>query len=110
MGTSAAWPDPLSNRPEEPEARPRGLSLHILVAEDDADTAASTLALLRYWGFRARALRSGPEALQAAVVEYPDVIFLDLAIPGMDGFTVARKVLAQAPISQRKTTRSSSIS
>jgi CheY-like chemotaxis protein len=65
-------------------------NLRVLVVEDDADCAESVALLLNLFGLVAEVVRSGPGALEAARVRPPDVVLLDLALPGMNGYDVAR--------------------
>jgi CheY-like chemotaxis protein len=51
--------------------------------------------LLRFSGHQVRAVYTGPRALQAAQAEAPDVILLDIGLPGMDGYEVARRLRVQ---------------
>jgi len=64
--------------------------LRILVVDDCTDTTASLAWLLRAWGFVAEESNSGRDALRQAVGYIPDVVLLDLMMPGMDGWAVAR--------------------
>jgi CheY-like chemotaxis protein len=48
--------------------------------------------LLGHWGFEAIAVHTGPEALQAAHAFSRDLILLDIGMPGMNGFEVARRL------------------
>jgi CheY-like chemotaxis protein len=64
--------------------------------DDDADTRDSMALMLRRSGFQTMAAGSGPDALQAAESEAPDIILLDLAMPGMDGLQVARRFRERA--------------
>jgi DNA-binding response OmpR family regulator len=58
---------------------------------DDSDDAADSLALvLTLWGHDARVAYDGPTALQLADSFLPQLVFLDLALPRMDGLHVAR--------------------
>lgn len=65
---------------------------HILVVEDEDEI----LQLLRYnlerEGYRVRAAQSGEAALRAAGDEPPDLVLLDLMLPGMDGFEVCKRL------------------
>jgi CheY-like chemotaxis protein len=72
--------------------RPDGVGLRILVVEDDADTAQSTALLLRLYGHRVRVAPDGRAALRLARRARPDVVLLDLGLPGMDGWEVARRL------------------
>src|SRR5262249_29428521 len=80
---------PMSARPRFPSP---GRPLRVLVAEDDDDTARSTALLLRLWGYEARTAADGPAALRAAAGAWADVILLDLGLPGVDGYEVARRL------------------
>jgi len=64
----------------------------ILVVEDNADTAVSSAKLLELHGHEVRIARDGHGAIEAAVAWRPDVILLDLGLPGMDGYEVAARV------------------
>src|SRR5262249_36240974 len=72
-------------------------ALRILIVEDDADTSDSIAFLLNHWGFETIPARSGPEALLAAEVRAPDIVLLDIAMPGMDGLEVAVRLREKAP-------------
>ena len=73
-----------------------GLSrpLRVLVVEDDPQAAASTALFLRLSGFEVRTAADGPTALEAATASRPDVVLLDLGLPGLDGCQVARALRA----------------
>src|SRR5436190_852744 len=66
--------------------------LRILVVDDCEDFVSSLCHLLRLWGHEARAATDGPEALVAAAVFQPEVVLLDLGLPRMDGYAVARRL------------------
>lgn len=68
----------------------------VLVVDDSIDTAESFAELLRIEGHEALAVHDGAAALEAASALRPDVVFLDLGLPGMNGFDVAER-LASAP-------------
>lgn len=64
----------------------------VLIVDDNVDAADSVAALLHLSGHDARTAYDGKTAL-AHVEEFkPEVVFLDLGLPGMDGFEVARKM------------------
>jgi two-component system CheB/CheR fusion protein len=67
-------------------------SLRVLVVEDDPDTAQTLALLLKLWGHEVTVAYGGPDALDAAPTFQPDVVFLDIALPGMDGCEVARQI------------------
>jgi DNA-binding response OmpR family regulator len=70
----------------------------ILVVEDDAKTAASIELYLRHDGFTTDLARSGPEALQRAAAAAPDLVVLDLMLPGLDGIEVCRRLRANGNV------------
>jgi CheY-like chemotaxis protein len=69
-----------------------GPSLRILVVDDLRDAADSLALLLGLMGHAARAAYDGPTALRVACGFKPDVVLLDLCLPGMDGYEVARRL------------------
>jgi PAS domain S-box-containing protein len=73
-----------------------GRSKRVLVVDDHADAADSLAMLLRMEGHDVRIARNGPAAVESAQADPPDVVLLDLGMPGMDGFEVARR-LRQGP-------------
>ena len=62
----------------------------ILVADDDLDTVQSLLVLLREEGYEARGVHRGAEVLQAVFNFAPDIVLLDIEMPQMSGYEVAR--------------------
>jgi signal transduction histidine kinase len=70
----------------------RGPCRQVLVVDDNADAAESLAALLRLRGHHVRLAPDGPKALAAAADHAPDVVLLDLGLPGMDGHEVARRL------------------
>lgn len=65
---------------------------HILVIEDDEIVAKTIERCLRGSEFRVRISNTGVEGLQAARREVPDLVILDVIMPGMDGYTVCREM------------------
>ena len=64
----------------------------VLVVEDNLDTLRSTTVLLREMGHEVDYAINGYAALEAARRFKPEVIILDLGLPGMDGFELCRKL------------------
>jgi CheY-like chemotaxis protein len=62
----------------------------ILVADDDEDALVSLTALLHEEGYRVRGVHRGAEVLQAVCDFAPDVVLLDIGMPQMSGYDVAR--------------------
>jgi len=67
----------------------------VLVVDECPDTTQSLTRLLRLWGFGARAASDGPAALELAGSYRPAIVLMDLGLPGMDGFEVARRIRAR---------------
>ena len=63
---------------------------HVLVVDDDEPLAASLRRALEYEGYRVTVAGDGPAALAAADRESPDLVVLDVMLPGIDGFGVCR--------------------
>jgi CheY-like chemotaxis protein len=66
--------------------------LHILVVEDNDDCAMISAAVLRHFGHTVQIARDGSEALEACRIETPDVVLLDLGMPGMNGYELAERL------------------
>ena len=64
----------------------------VLVVDDNKDGARLLARLLRSCGHQTALAHDGPTALDAAIANPPDVVFLDIGLPGMDGFEVARRL------------------
>ena len=67
----------------------------ILVVDDNRDAATSMSMLLKVLGSDVRVAFSGPDALQAVAEYQPSVVLLDIGMPGMDGYEVARRIREQ---------------
>ena len=67
----------------------------ILVVEDQPALSRVTVALLKKLGHEVRAAADGPEALLAVREYNPEVVLLDIGLPGMDGYEVARCVRSE---------------
>jgi signal transduction histidine kinase len=77
-----------ADRPEKPTRR-------VLVVDDNTDGAESLAQLLRLDGHAVEVAHDGPAALDAAAEFRPQVMVLDIGLPGMDGFEVARRLRAR---------------
>jgi len=77
----------------EPVAdRPAGPARRILVVDDQQDSTDSLALFLRLRGHDVRTAHDGQSALDEIERYNPDVVFLDLGLPGMSGYDVARRV------------------
>ncbi|WP_317171791.1 CheR family methyltransferase [Spirosoma validum] len=68
----------------------------ILVVDDNQDAADSFALLLELTGYTVEVCYSGQQALEAAEQLQPDVILLDIGMPGLDGYETARLIRQQA--------------
>ena len=66
----------------------------VLVAEDEDTARASLAALLEGEGFRVLSARDGAEALSLTLHEEPDVVLLDIRMPGLDGLSVLKRAVS----------------
>jgi CheY-like chemotaxis protein len=64
----------------------------ILVVEDNEDNLNLIDYLLRAHGFTPRLARSGTEGLRLALAQRPDVVLLDIRMPGLDGYELAAAI------------------
>ena len=69
--------------------------LRVLVVDDNRDAADSLAVLLDYLGYTVQVAHDGPGALQQAELFRPALVLLDIGMPEMDGFEVARRFRAQ---------------
>jgi two-component system CheB/CheR fusion protein len=67
----------------------------VLVVDDNVDAAESLALLVRLWGHEARVAHNGPEALRTAEEYHPEVVVLDIGLPGLNGYEVARRLRQQ---------------
>src|SRR4030095_14792844 len=67
----------------------------LLVVDDNMDSADMLVMLLQMFGHEAKAAYSGQTALEAAVVYQPDFVLLDIGLPDMNGYEVARHLRQQ---------------
>jgi signal transduction histidine kinase/response regulator of citrate/malate metabolism len=66
--------------------------LRILVVDDNEDGATMLAALLQFDGHQVDVSLSGAEAVETVTLTRPDVVLLDIGLPGMDGYEVARHI------------------
>jgi PAS domain S-box-containing protein len=71
----------------------------VLVVDDNVDGAQSLARVLQICGHEARTAHDGPEALDAARLFRPDVVLLDIGLPGMNGYEVAKRLRADPALS-----------
>jgi len=64
----------------------------LLVVDDNRDAAESMSMLLQMWGHEVLFAYDGPSALETAEQWQPEAVFLDIGLPGMDGYEVAARL------------------
>jgi adenylate cyclase len=74
-------------RETELDAQPK-----ILVVDDAAQNVRLLEAVLTSNGYAVASASSGPEALERATIELPDLVLLDIQMPGMNGYEVCRRL------------------
>ncbi len=72
----------------------------ILVVDDNVDTAQSMALLLRLKGHQVEVAHDGPAALEAARSFEPEVVLLDIGLPGLDGYEVAKRLREEARLAK----------
>lgn len=80
--------NPEQSAQHSPETKLR----RILVVDDVQDSADNLAQMLHLSGHDVRATHNGPEALSVALDFQPEVVLLDIGMPGMDGYEVARRL------------------
>jgi PAS domain S-box-containing protein len=79
------------------QAPPPALARRVLVVDDNVDAASTLDLLLRSLGHETRVAYDGVKALEIAGVFDPNVVLLDIGMPGLDGYEVARRLRALKP-------------
>ena len=71
------------------------MSDRILIVDDSCDVADSLTRLLTTLGYEAKAVYDGQSAIQQAAEFQPDMAFIDIGMPGLDGYEVVRQIRQQ---------------
>jgi PAS domain S-box-containing protein len=82
-----------------PEAE-RPAASRILVVEDNADAAEGLMMLIEAFGHEVRVATDGLAALDLAAEYVPDLMLVDIGLPGIDGYEVARRIRSAAELSK----------
>jgi CheY-like chemotaxis protein len=69
--------------------------LRVLIVEDYEDTAATLSTILTFDNHDVRIANTGPAAIESVQTYWPDVVLLDITLPGCDGYQVARCIREQ---------------
>lgn len=75
-----------------------GPGAHVLVVDDDRTVAEVVTGYLDRAGYEVEQAEDGPAALERAGARWPDLVVLDLMLPGMDGLEVCRRLRARGPV------------
>jgi two-component system CheB/CheR fusion protein len=78
------------------------MSLRVLVVEDDLDSVHTLVMLLKLEGYEAEFAINGYAALDIAERFKPDVVLLDLALPGLDGFDICERLKRRSAAEQTR--------
>ncbi|HEU5077353.1 MAG TPA: ATP-binding protein, partial [Polyangiaceae bacterium] len=70
---------------------------HVLLVEDNRDAREMLQALLELRGHKVDVAQDGPTGVSRALASPPEVAFVDLGLPGFDGYEVARRLRAELP-------------
>ena len=89
---SGAVVEPQPSKATSFSGRPR----QILIIEDNRDYREGLRLLLESWGHRVQEASSGAQALESFCFAHPEIVFVDLGLPDVDGYVVA-KALRSAP-------------
>ena len=90
-----ASPSEVGGDVERRDVGVRAESRRVLVVEDDPDSAQSLAMLLQIWGHRVEIALDGRQALDAARSFGPEIVLLDIGIPGLDGYEVAERLRSE---------------
>jgi DNA-binding response OmpR family regulator len=71
------------------------VSKTIVVIEDEADISELLTTFLEARGFKTKAAKNGAEGVQLVEKTLPDLVLLDIMLPGMDGFEILLKIKSQ---------------
>jgi CheY-like chemotaxis protein/phosphoglycerate-specific signal transduction histidine kinase len=88
-------PQPQSSSPPTKKAQPTGPSLRVLVVDDNVDTVTTLAMLVQESGHKVRTTYDGSAVLEAALDYRPNVVLLDIGLPGLNGFEVAKQLRQQ---------------
>lgn len=92
LALAAPVPEPEQALLEDPA--PKAGRARVLVVDDNVDAAATLAMMLRLQGHEVAVAHDGPEAVAQARAFRPELILLDLGLPGLNGYEVARQVRA----------------
>ena len=83
---------------EAEAAQPSERSRRVLVVDDNVDLVESLVVLLKMFGHTVWSAHDGPAAIEVARSQRPDVVFLDIGLPLLNGYEVAKRLRQQAAL------------
>jgi two-component system CheB/CheR fusion protein len=86
LGGAAAGP-PVADEPRAEAAEPQ--APRVLIVDDNVESAKCLATLLSMVGYDAQTAFDGRSALEAALIDRPAIVLLDIGLPGMDGYELA---------------------
>jgi len=78
--------------PPTVSTEPSSLPVHVLLVDDNRDALDALSAVLQVAGHTVESRTTGPAALELLETSMPDIAIVDIGMPGMDGFAVARAI------------------
>jgi len=87
-------PDATSENGDRAKRPASGQRQRVLVVDDNRDAADTLAALLRLSGHKVSVAHDGLRGLELAAAEHPEIVLLDIGLPGMDGYEVCRRLRA----------------
>lgn len=102
LATAAAEEHAVAESAATEKAQAASMARRILVVDDNADAADSLAVLLGIWGHAVEIAHDGVAALQLARRFDPELVFLDIGLPEMNGYEVARRLRQEAGLARAK--------
>ncbi|QDV35323.1 hybrid sensor histidine kinase/response regulator [Tautonia plasticadhaerens] len=94
----AAEPQAIPDRRSTPAEPAKRRPPRVLIVDDNKDLVRGLSLLLRRLGYQVAVAYDGPEGIDAARSEHPEVILLDIGLPTLDGYEVARRLRREAAL------------
>lgn len=85
---TAAAPEP----PAAPAKRTANRQAKVMVVDDNRDVAQTLASLIKHHGYQVEIAHDGPSAVERAAEYRPDLLLIDIGLPGIDGYEVARRL------------------
>jgi CheY-like chemotaxis protein len=76
------------------------MSDHVLIVDDNHDAADTIAGLVQSCGYVAKAVYSGEEAIRETARFLPDMVLVDLAMPGLDGYETVARIRQKRPAAE----------